>query len=458
MHDTDTSRRWPGYGAIWRWHFYAGLFCIPFILWLACTGSVYLWRPQIEALIDRPYSYVAAGGVRAPADAIVRAAERAVPDSILHRFQLPDTPEQAVQVVVGRGAQETRVYVNPQTLGVLKTVNEDGRLMPTIFYLHGELLLGDRGSYLVELAASWAIIMIVSGLFLWWPRGSGLAGVLYPRLRARGRPFWRDLHAVVGFWVSLFALGFLISGLPWATSWGAYLQAIRTATQSGTAASDWTIGQDDALRQRAASDSATREAADPHAGHRGMAMAGPRMDDAPLDRLVPVVAALDLAPPVLIAPPAGAGQPWTAKSDAQDRPLRTDLTLDPSTGRILSRHDFGSRPLVDRIVDYGVAAHEGQLFGLANQLLNMAVAIGLVTLAISGAVMWWRRRPADALGAPPVRRTSPVAISFVALLVLFGILLPMLGVSMIAVLLGERLLLRRIPAASRWLGLRATAA
>jgi uncharacterized iron-regulated membrane protein len=38
MSISDTSRRWPDYGAVWRWHFYAGLFCIPFILWLACTG------------------------------------------------------------------------------------------------------------------------------------------------------------------------------------------------------------------------------------------------------------------------------------------------------------------------------------------------------------------------------------------------------------------------------------
>ena len=25
-------REWPAYNTIWRWHFYAGLFCIPFIL------------------------------------------------------------------------------------------------------------------------------------------------------------------------------------------------------------------------------------------------------------------------------------------------------------------------------------------------------------------------------------------------------------------------------------------
>src|SRR3546814_8147218 len=37
--------RW--YNAVWRWHFYAGLFCIPFVIWLALTGTIYTWGPQI---------------------------------------------------------------------------------------------------------------------------------------------------------------------------------------------------------------------------------------------------------------------------------------------------------------------------------------------------------------------------------------------------------------------------
>jgi len=205
MASADT-RRWPGYNAVWRWHFYAGLFCIPFVLWLALTGSLYLFRPQIEALIDRPYANVATQAPRASAAAQAQAAVRAVPGSVLHRYQLPDTPNQAVQIIVGAGARETRVFVHPQTLAILKRVDEDNRLMPIVFRLHGELLAGDKGSYLVELAASWTIVMILSGLFLWWPRGGGLGGMLYPRLRSGGRRFWRDLHGVTGFWISFLAL------------------------------------------------------------------------------------------------------------------------------------------------------------------------------------------------------------------------------------------------------------
>ena len=37
------------YRAIWRWHFYAGLFVVPFILLLALTGAIYLFKPQLDA-------------------------------------------------------------------------------------------------------------------------------------------------------------------------------------------------------------------------------------------------------------------------------------------------------------------------------------------------------------------------------------------------------------------------
>ncbi|MBN2971757.1 PepSY domain-containing protein [Roseomonas aeriglobus] len=442
--NASAARAWPGYTAVWRWHFYAGLFCIPFVLWLAVTGSVYLFKPQIEALIDRPYADVAAAtGPRASAARQAAAAVAAVPGSVLHRYQLPDTPTQAVQVIVGAGRQETRVYVHPQTLAVLKTVNEDQRLMRIVSRLHGELMVGNPGSYLVELAASWAIVMILSGLFLWWPRGRGPAGVVWPRVSAGGRRFWRDLHAVAGFWVSLMALFLLLSGLPWAKSWGSYLKVVRAAVEGQPARQDWTTGRSGELSARASADAGTRAMLDEHAEHGGMTMAHPAAPYVPLDRLVAAVAPLRLAGPVLIAPPTGPGQPWTAKSDAANRPHRTDLTLDPASGAILTRTDFSQRRLVDRLVGYGIAVHEGALFGWLNQLLNLVTALGLILVSVSGVVMWWRRRPTGTLGAPVVRDGPPLAKAFFALVIALGVTLPLFGASLLAVIGGD-VALRRL--------------
>jgi len=439
--DTAGNRRWPAYRAIWRWHFYAGLFCIPFVLWLATTGAIYLFKPQIEAWIDRPFDTLQFSGARAGAATQVRTALAALPGSTPVAYLLPEAPRSADRVLLKLHGESVRVYLHPQSSQVLKTVSEESRLMRVIFHLHGDLLIGDLGSLLVELAASWAIVMILSGLYLWWPRNaSGVAGVLYPRLGG-GRRFWRELHGVAGFWVSAFALFLLLSALPWTKFWGSGLSAVRQVGSAQVLKPDWPVG-----------------GGGEHAAHRhdmhGMVMP---VDLPALDRVVASVAALNLAPPVLVTPPADMSSNWSVRSDAQNRPLRVTLLVDGRSGAIVKRQDFDQRPLIDRIVGIGVAAHEGQLFGWFNQALGALTALGLMLLSVSALIMWWKRRPSGVIGAPLPLQAPRFAVGFVALLIGLGIFLPMLGLSMIVVLLLERLVLRRIPRTCLFLGLRAPA-
>jgi len=456
---TVTTTHWLNYRTIWRWHFYAGLFCIPFVLWLATTGSIYLFKPQIDAWLDHPYEHLAVQSTRASAAAQVEAALAVVPGSNLHDYQLPRTEHSAVQIIVGRKAQEYRVYVNPYTLQIMKVVNDDHMFTRRIFHLHGELLMGDKGSFIVETAASWAIIMILTGLYLWLPRNTaGLGGVLYPRLRQGKRIFWRDIHAVTGFWVSLLALGFLFSGLPWAKSWGGYLKVARRITGKAIVHEDWTTGRSSEIVARLAADkNSLAVVEDDHAGHShhgAMAMPTPA-SYAPLDKMLGPVSQLHFAFPVLIIPPMHRGGAWTAKSDSQDRVLRDQVTLDPATGAVLSRLNFSQRPLIDRLVGIGVAAHEGHLYGWLNQLVNLCTALGLMTLCISAVVLWWRRRPVGALGAPARNVSLRFTRGFAILVAALAIYLPLFGLTLLLVVLTERLALRRMRATREWLGLAA---
>src|SRR6187549_2906100 len=86
------------YRAIWRWHFHAGLFCIPFIVLLAITGSIYLFKPQIDALSDRGVDGLRLGGIAAPPSAQVAAALAAAPGSRFVTYELPRRPDDAVRV------------------------------------------------------------------------------------------------------------------------------------------------------------------------------------------------------------------------------------------------------------------------------------------------------------------------------------------------------------------------
>jgi uncharacterized iron-regulated membrane protein len=455
-------RRWPAHQIVWRWHFYAGLFCIPFIFLLSVTGGIYLFKPQVEAVLDTPYEQLVLTGLAAPAHQQVQAALKAVPGSVLHAYELPVSPQSAVRVLVKQGPVISRVYLNPQTLEILHITREDARFMRVMHELHGNLLLGARGSYLVELAASWSIVMVMTGLYLWWPKaGQGLAGVVYPRMHKSRRVFWRDLHAVTGFWISVFTLFLLISGLPWTKSWGGMLKELRqvqtvsTHTNAQAQSQDWTIGG------VAQSSVAVAE----HAAHEGHSMAVhtqyQALDYQLLDHLVATVTPLQLAAPVLIAPPSEKAANWTARSDAQNRPLRVNISFD-ADGNISSRKNFADRPWLDRVIGLGVAIHEGQLFGWLNQALGAMTALGLILLCVSGVVLWWKRLTHTSLlrtlGAPPAsRQRDPYAWAMLAMVFMLGILLPFFGLSLLLVFVIERCLIAYSLRLASYLGLRTTA-
>jgi len=378
----DTSRI-PLYRTIWRWHFYAGLFVIPFILLLSVTGAAYLFKPQLDRWEERAWRGLPTAGA-VDADAQVAAALAANPGASFHYYRIPAAAGDAAVVHVGLpGGAMRDVAVSPQG-HVIGSADPDARWSAWLARLHGSLLVGRSGKLLVELAASWAIVMILTGLYLWWPRGRGLAGVVWPRLSLGGRAALRDLHAVTGFWVSGLALVLLLTALPWTDVWASGFRAVRAEMGWVSGVQDWKGG------------------ADPHTAHNHAAMAANAPPASPprarLEYIVLRARAENMPAPAIIQPPGAPnmfgppnGNTWTLTTLTQNRPQVRKVSYDPETSIEVSRSGFADKHPIDRLVGYGIAWHEGQLFGLANQLVGVATALALFTLAISGFLMWRRR-------------------------------------------------------------------
>lgn len=435
------------YRTIWRWHFYAGLFVMPFVLLLAITGSIYLFKPQIDRWEERSFAELPADNA-VSADVQVARALQAFAGAKLDSYRLPEKQGDAalVHLDLGDGAMRD-VFVSPQG-HVLGSLDPERRITRIVYKLHGELLLGTTGSWLVELAGSWAIVLILTGLYLWWPRGRRAAGVIWPRLHLGKRVFWRDFHAVAGFWVSGFALVLLVTGLPWANVWGQAFAAVRAEFGWVKGPSDWVIA------------GRAEHAAHDHMHMRDMAMdmAMPAPKVA-LSRIVAKAEVLHLDFPVIIRPPGASDwessprmDAWTVKSDTQNRPRRVTILLDATTGQDLARSDFADGHPIDRAVGYGIAWHEGHLLGWINQLVGLLTALALATMMVSGFVMWRRRKPDGVLGAPPLPR-EPARIAGVAIVIVaLAALLPLLALSLASVLALEWIVIRNLPRARIWLG------
>lgn len=440
--NTYLSTLWPDHRTLWRWHFFAGLFCLPFVALLSLTGSVYLFKPQIDDWIDWRYDHLPAVLSPSP-ERDVQAALLAVPQSSFLAYELPRTSHSAARVLVTRpDGEAVRVYVERNTHVVLKTVLEERRFERLVFRLHGQLLLGNVGSVIMEMVASWTIVLVVTGLLLWWPRHhGGLGGIIYPRLGTDGRTRWRDLHAVTGIWISLFLVLFLASGLPWSFVWGHSLQSVENMVGRLTSVQDWEVGAVPAASMIVGH---PVEPSQKLPSKGGMDMPGMDMPDDPtslpgnflpggLDTVALKAATLSLAAPVMITP---SGPVWTIRSDAQNRLLRESVTVTPD-GQVMSRTTFAEKGLIDRIIGYGVAAHEGQLFGWMNQFINLLVASGLLLMSAAATVLWLKRKPPSSLGAPPPLRSQRYGIVGVALLIILAMVLPELAASLLILFLAS---------------------
>lgn len=399
--DGDLRRR------AWRWHFLAAFLVVPFVLWQSVTGTIYLWSDAWVDVRHPELRFVAPAPGRVPLDAQVAAARMAHPTQRLGTILVPADPTRATQLNFGDGAAAAAAFVDPYRGTWLGSLSGSAWPGGWSRRLHGGWPLGDAGSWLLELGASWTIVMVLTGVYLWWPRdGRGVRGTLLPRLGQGARVLWRDLHACVAVWISALLVLFLLTALPWTSFWGgSVLQpAMRALAQQTPAAAGF---------------------APVFAGDAPARAAAPASLQSLLDRARSEGLSGDVMLYLVDGPPGAAVSVRDLHARASQQ---TYVLLDRGTADVVARAGWDDFPLMARAVATGVDIHEASFFGRLGPWVNTAFAAVLVWLSVTGTMAWWRRRPAHALGVPPPpRRSWPMPVRVAAVL-LFA-LLPLLALS-----------------------------
>lgn len=449
------SRPAPFHALAWRWHFYAGLYVLPFLLMLAVTGLVMVFFTGFQTRLGMKIE-VAPQAQMASVEAQVDAVLARWPEARLKHYVAPKTATAPAWFTLGLDGRDVAVAVDPYTAVVIRPVDKDGTVFAWAEKIHGTLLLGDTGDRLIEIAAGLGIVMVVTGLYMAWPRGpGGWRRALLPSLGGRGRAVWKALHVSVGFWVGLLLVAFLLTGLSWTGVWGArFVQAWNSFP-----ASKW----DDVPVSDAT--------------HASLATAGLKevpwgleQTPLPLSGLVAGAPGLPAGQPVnlgtvnafarrigfagqyRIALPQDETGVYTISADSMSGDL-TDPTrdryvhIDRHTGRVLAEASFADYAPLAKAMAVGIAFHQGDL-GLWSAWLNVLFCLAIVFLCVSGTVMWWRRRPAGAgrLAAPPVPAHAARWKTGAVVMLATALLFPLSGAVLAGVLLLDWLLISRWPA------------
>ena len=138
-----------------------------------------------------------------------------------------------------------------------------------------------------------------------------------------------------------------------------------------------------------------------------------------------IFARLGLPPGTPVSLPAGPRGVYTAMLFPDDARQQRVVHLDRYSGAVLADVGYPDYGIAGRLTEWGVNLHTGVQFGWFNKLVMLAGCLSIVTLAISAAVMWWKRRP----------RGRPAGVAAIAVAVLLGLLYPLLGASMLVALL-----------------------
>jgi uncharacterized iron-regulated membrane protein len=213
-------------------HLYLGLFSGIVVFIVAITGCILAFEQEIKSF-TQPYMFVEppANAKLLPPSVLQASAEKHLPgkkaNGILYGF-----PTRNAEVGFYNPDPEYYyvVYVNPYTAEVRKVWNEDGDFFHWILHGHYYVWLPEEiGQVVVASSTLIFVVMLVSGMVLWWPKNKSAAK---QRFSVKWAASWRrknyDLHNVFGFYVMAIGLILALTGLVWGFEW--FSQSLYTIT------------------------------------------------------------------------------------------------------------------------------------------------------------------------------------------------------------------------------------
>jgi uncharacterized iron-regulated membrane protein len=285
-------------------------------------------------------------------------------------------------------------------------------------------------------------VLVLGGLTLWlnrqWKGRRRLRRTVLPDLSAgKGVRRTRGWHAATGVWLAVGLLALAATGLTWSRYAGANFNIVQNEFNSHSPELDTTLP-------------GAAPGANSGGGHHAPAGGGIG-DAADVDRVVIGARQAGLTGPIEAFLPVEDGTAWTVAQDDGTWPVGFDrAAVDPATGAVVARSDFADWPLLAQLSKLGVRFHMGYLFGIVNQLILLALGVGLLCVIVWAYRMWWQRRPtrtdrAARLGAPPARaawrRVHPaVLVAWLLVAAAVGWAIPLLGISLAAFLALDLLL------------------
>lgn len=381
-------KKWTG-----KLHLWFGLSIGLIIFIVSVTGALYVFKDEIENFTRKDVIYHNEQNIAQKQILPIRVLEKAVDNQVKEKFKIhwvnvPIDKKMSYQFYwyehntnAWNYFDEFPIYkvayVNPYDGKVLRVYDEKNGFFQIVKMIHWSFLLKqDWGKYIVGIPVIIFIIMLISGIILWWPKNKAARKQRF-LFRWENIKSWKrknyDLHNILGFYASIFALIFSITGLFYAFF---VIQTMMYVVFSGgnTVYPDFSHITTKApleTRKDTTLDKVINTVRTNYPDSYGFSvdLGHPHMDDHEHPNFSVFV-----------------------KHLSYSYHKNSSLIFDENSGELLHTHNHEDKDLGEKAIAANYDVHVGSILGLPTKIIAFIVSIICASLPVTGFLVWYGRR------------------------------------------------------------------
>ena len=260
------------------------------------------------------------------------------------------------------------VYTDPYTAAVLSKKDQTFEFFKFVLALHWSLLLkNDIGQPIVGTATLIFVVMLITGLLLWWPQNKK---ALKMRTWFRWKPTtkWRrknyDLHNVLGFYSMFLVVFIALTGLMWAFDW--FSDSVAWVANGGKIPEETPAAESKIVRT---------------------------LTDNPLDIVYGTLRHnYPDADKYYIYFPKDSLETLSAYVAFDDRTQNVRLEFDQYSGKRLASEGWEDKTNGEKVWAYNYDIHVGAIGGLPGKVIAFFLSLFSASLPVTGFLIWYGRK------------------------------------------------------------------
>lgn len=354
-------------------HLWLGLSSGLVVLILGITGCILVFELEIRNMTESFRNVKVENKAVLPPSELKAIAEKHLTSKKALGIEYPGKDKAAVASYYDEKEYEL-LFMNPYSGEVLKHKNMNKDFFRIVLDGHYYLWLpNDIGQPIAASATLVFLVMMISGLILWWPKNKAAKK---QRFTIKWSAGWRrknyDLHNVLGFYMTWIAIFLAITGLVFGFQW--FAKSLYLITSGGETMVEHTHPVSDTTKTASFANMADHLWQEHRSGLKENESIGVYFAGIPTD---PVEIAINHKP----------GTYYNSDYYHYDQYTGKEL---PATGSYAGK--FEDAPLADKIVRMNYDMHVGAILGLPGKILAFFASLIAASLPVTGFYIWLGRK------------------------------------------------------------------